>query len=61
MQLTYVNVEQTSIQVTLDEGEMLGNMTGPLTIFVPNDPANREYADILEAGHSIANYQAPGA
>jgi hypothetical protein len=56
MQLIYSNPEQTSIQVTLDEGEQLGNITGPGVIFVPNDPANVEYADLQQRKSVIEDY-----
>ena len=59
MQLVYTNAEQTSIQATLEEGEALGNVTGPATIFVPTDPANREYQAIEEGQHRIQPYQPP--
>ena len=59
MKLFYSNEERTVIQVELDEGETLGNFTGPIVMFVPNDPANREFADIQEKQHDIEDYQAP--
>jgi len=59
MQLTYTSAEQTTIEAILDEGETLGNCTGPTTIYVPVDPANAEYADILEHGYPVAPYVPP--
>jgi len=59
MQLTYVNAEETSIEAMLDEGETLGHYTGPTTIYVPCDPANAEYADILANGYPIDPYVPP--
>jgi len=59
MKLSYSNEERTVIQVQLEEGEILGNFAGPVTMFVPNDPANREFADIQEQQHEIDDYQAP--
>jgi len=59
MDLVYTNVEQTSIQATLEEGRSLGNAAGPAVIFVPVDEANREYQAILESGEPIAPYEPP--
>jgi hypothetical protein len=39
-----------AIEVTLADGEQLGNHTGPIVMFVPTDPANAEYAEILAKG-----------
>jgi len=61
MELVYTNVEQTSIQATLVEGENLGNVSGPAVIFVPVDPANNEYQAILESGQPIDAYVPPEA
>jgi hypothetical protein len=61
MELVYTNVDQTSIQATLEEGRSLGNAAGPAVIFVPVDEANREYQAILESGEPIAPYQPPPA
>jgi hypothetical protein len=47
MELKYTSAEKTTIEVVLDEGETLGNMVGPCTIFVPTDPANVEFGAIL--------------
>src|SRR4030095_14271484 len=59
MQLTYANAEETNIEAILDEGETLGNCTGPTTIYVPVDPANAEYADIVAQGLPIDPYVPP--
>jgi hypothetical protein len=59
MQLTYTNADQTTIEAMLDAGETLGNLTGPGTVFVPCDPANVEYADILEHDYPIDPYVPP--
>lgn len=48
-----------AIDVTLDEGEHLGRYQGPATIHVPPDPANTEFAEILEKGLTIEPYQPP--
>ena len=56
MQITYTSAEQTAIEAILDAGETLGHVTGPCTIYVPTDPANVEYADILEHGYPIDPY-----
>jgi hypothetical protein len=59
MQLTYTNAENTSIQAVLDDGEQLGNVSGPATVFVPCDPANAEYQAIEASGEPIAPYVPP--
>jgi len=59
MELVYTNVEQTSIQATLDDKETLGNLTGPRVFFVPVDESNAEYAEILAAGMKVEEYVAP--
>jgi hypothetical protein len=48
MQLIYSNPEQTTITVTLDEGESLGDLVGPTVAHVPKDPANRHYSEIIK-------------
>jgi hypothetical protein len=56
MQLQYVKtmpgMPQT-IEATLVAGEHLGNHAGPITMFVPEDPANADYADILARNLTI--------
>jgi hypothetical protein len=59
MQLVYVNEHQNSINVTLDEGESLGNLAGPVTATVPVDPANTDYAAIVEQKLVIEPYVPP--
>jgi hypothetical protein len=59
MQLTYSNADETSIEATLDEGETLGHCTGPATVYVPCDPSNPEYADILEHDYPVDPYVPP--
>jgi hypothetical protein len=59
MNLVYTDATHTTIQATLDAGESLGNMTGPAQIFIPVDPANREYGDVLERKLTIAAYTPP--
>jgi hypothetical protein len=62
MQLVYSNPEQTTITVTLDEGEVgLGDLVGPTVAHVPTDPMNRHYAEIQTEGLSIERYEAPEA
>jgi hypothetical protein len=61
MQLVYTNEQQSSIKVTLDEGESLGNLSGPIQAFVPLDPANVDYAAILEQKLTIEPYVPPPA
>ncbi|HEY1433221.1 MAG TPA: hypothetical protein VGF39_16565 [Stellaceae bacterium] len=48
MQLVYSTPEETTIQVTLDERETLGDLVGPTVAHVPTDPMNRHYAAILD-------------
>jgi hypothetical protein len=59
MQLIFANPQETSIQATLDDKESLGNLTGPGVFYVPTDPANAEYAEILAAGMKVEEYVAP--
>jgi len=59
MDLVYTNAEQTSIQATLDDKETLGNLTGPGVFFIPTDPANAEYAEIVANGYKVEEYVAP--
>jgi hypothetical protein len=54
MQLIYSNPEETTITVTLDEGEVgLGDLVGPTVAHVPTDPLNRHYAEIVEQGLKV--------
>ena len=49
MQLQYIDDPiSRAIKVTLGQQERLGNYAGPVEIVVPLDPANIEYAAILE-------------
>jgi len=59
MQLIYANPQGTSIQATLDPKETLGNLEGPGVFFVPTDPANAEYAEIVAEGMKVEEYVAP--
>jgi hypothetical protein len=60
MQLVYSNPEETTITVTVDEGEVaLGDLVGPTVANVPTDPMNRHYAAILAEGYTIPAYEAP--
>ena len=59
MELVYTNAEQTSIQATLDDKETLGNLTGPGVFFIPTDPANAEYAEIVANGYKVEPYVPP--
>jgi hypothetical protein len=59
MQLVYSNPEETTIKVTLDEGETLGDLIGPTVAHVPTDPMNRHYAEILDQGLTIDAYSKP--
>jgi hypothetical protein len=61
MELIYTNEEHTTIQATLDEGEQLGNYIGPIVIFVPTDPANKEFGSILEDRREVNEYVRPAA
>jgi hypothetical protein len=63
MQLSYVVMpgatEQsaTTIKVILEEGETLGHLRGPVEASVPMDPANVDYAAIVENGYPIESQQ----
>jgi hypothetical protein len=59
MQLTYTSPEETTIKVTLDEGESAADFFGPIEAFVPTDPDNRHYAAIVEGNYTIEAYEAP--
>jgi len=59
MELVYTNAEHSSIKATLLDGETLGNHAGPVECFVPTDPANKEYGEILEKQLTVADYVAP--
>jgi hypothetical protein len=43
-----------TIEATLVAGEVLGNHTGPITMYIPEDGGNAEYADIIKRGLTIA-------
>jgi hypothetical protein len=60
MHLVYTE-HDSSIKVTLDEGESLGHLAGPVEAFVPIDPANTDYAAILERKLVIEPYVPPPA
>jgi hypothetical protein len=54
MQLIYSNPEETTITVTLDEGEVgLGDLVGPTVAHVPTDPMNRHFAAIVAQGLKV--------
>jgi hypothetical protein len=53
MQLVYSTPEQTTITVTLDEGESLGDLVGPTVAHVPVDEGNRHYAAIVDQGLKV--------
>jgi hypothetical protein len=59
MQLVYTDPEEATIHVTLDEGETLDDLIGPMEAFVPTDPTNRHYAEIVEGDYTIDAYEAP--
>jgi len=59
MRLIYANAENTRIEATLDDKETLGNITGPGVFYVPTDPANAEYAEIVEQGMKVEPYEPP--
>jgi len=61
MQLIFINPEQTTIKATLVDGETLGNHTGPVECFIPTDPSNKEYGEILEKQLVVADYMPPTA
>ena len=59
MQLIYTSAANTTIQATLDDKESLGNLTGPGVFYVPTDPANAEYAEIVEQDYKVEPYVPP--
>jgi hypothetical protein len=59
MQLVYSNPDETTIKVTLDEGESAADFVGPIEVFVPTDPMNRHYAAIVEGNYTVETYEAP--
>jgi hypothetical protein len=59
MRLIFANPEKTNITVVLDAGESLGLMNGPGTFFVPTDPANTDYAAIMDKGINVGPYVPP--
>jgi hypothetical protein len=59
MQLTYTSPEETTIRVTLDEGDALGDLVGPTVAHVPTDPLNRHFAAILDEGWEVYAYEMP--
>jgi hypothetical protein len=46
MQLIYTSPEENTIKVTLDEGETLDDLVGPIEAFVPVDFDNRHFEAI---------------
>jgi hypothetical protein len=58
MQLTYTSPDETTIKVTLDEGESFDDLVGPIEAFVPTDPLNRHYDEILYQNLMIYPYEA---
>ena len=61
MLLEYTSEDQTVIKVTLEEGESIGNLNGPIVAFVPTDPANTDFSAIEAAGQAPTVYRPPGA
>jgi hypothetical protein len=59
MQLLYTSPEEITIKVTLDEGESLGNLAGPIEAHVPCDPDNVDYAAILDEELPVDPYVTP--
>jgi hypothetical protein len=59
MQLVYTSPDETTIRMTLDEGESAADFVGPIEAFVPTDPDNRHYAAIVDEGLTIEPYPAP--
>jgi|KBSSwiS6_1023812.scaffolds.fasta_scaffold11573_1 hypothetical protein len=59
MELVYTNAANTTIQATLDDKETLGNLTGPGVFYVPTDPANAEYQDIIANNYKVSPYEPP--
>jgi hypothetical protein len=61
MNLAYSSPEETTIRVTLDEGETLDEFVGPTEVFVPVDPDNRHYQTIVDGNYTVDPYVAPSA
>jgi hypothetical protein len=59
MQLVYSTPEETTITVTLDDGESLDDLVGPIVVHVPTDPLNRHYAEIVEGNYTVDPYVEP--
>jgi hypothetical protein len=59
MQLIYTDPDETTIKVTLDEGETLDDLMGPTEAFVPRDEGNRHYQAILDDELTVSAYEAP--
>lgn len=60
MKLTWANEQQNTIKMELDEGETLGNQHGPTTAFVPIDPLNTDFAEILRLGYAVDPFTPTG-
>lgn len=65
MKAAYSDREKTTIAVTLDDGDVLGDLVGPTVAAVPVDvPSNRESADLavlIEGGLTVAPWAPPYA
>jgi hypothetical protein len=63
MRLSYVDADHRFISVQLDDGEVLGSLTGPIDppflASIPVDPMNSDYAKIIDEGISVEPYVAP--
>jgi hypothetical protein len=47
MRFIYADKHNTTVQITLDAGETLADLTGPIEIVIPADPANQHYAALV--------------
>jgi hypothetical protein len=56
MQLVYGNAQHTIIKVMLDADEAIGPFSGPVEAFVPTDPNNVHFAEIVKQALPIEDY-----
>lgn len=58
MHLVY-NAFNSEIIATLEEGEILGGIEGPIEMSIPSDPNNTQFAAILRRELVIEPYEPP--
>jgi hypothetical protein len=59
MKITYMSENNDSIAVTLEDGEVLGHFSGPITMSVPVCEGNNEYDNIISKNIVVSPYIAP--